>query len=134
MDVWEYFAQREAECEAMSVDSRGLDFRAEEASNDQVGIMIGHVHFDDQTYLDVFERVEVRRNNIHRLEYAYFLIMTGVEYWGYERDPTHDPPVHRHTLGHEERVEAQPISFKRACELGWREVTLRGGGNVSETA
>jgi hypothetical protein len=58
---------------------------------------------------------------------ANFLIMDGAEYWGYERDPTHDPPVHRHTYGHEERIEAGPVSFKSVCDLAWQEVSRRGG-------
>lgn len=127
MDVWEYFGQRERECDDMSADSRGLKFYAELGTDDQVGQMLGHVQFDETTYLDVHERVEVVGNSVHRVDYAYFLIMDGAEHWGYERDPTHDPPVHRHTFGHEERLEADPISFKRACELAWREVSLREG-------
>jgi hypothetical protein len=125
MDVWEYFGQREAECADMSVDCRDLHFYAEEGTGDQVGTMLGHVYFDDRTYLDIHERVEVRGNSVHRTDYAYCLVMDGVEYWLYERDPTHDPPVHRHTLSHAESLEAEPVSFKHVCKLAWREVSLR---------
>jgi len=51
--------------------------------------------------------------------------MDGVEVWGYERDLSHDPPVHRHTFDHSERIEAGPVSFKEAVERAWNEVSRR---------
>jgi len=126
VDVWTYFAQREREFEEMSVDGRDVVFAEEIGSGSRIGRMVGHVYFTDGVYLDLSERVEIEGNHVRRTDYAYFLVVDGIEYWGYERDPTHDPPVHRHTLAHEERLEADPISFKRACELAWDEVTRLG--------
>lgn len=127
MDVWEYFAQREREFAEMSVDGSGVGFYEEEGSDGQAGRMVGDVYFNEAVYLAIHERVVVEGNSIHRTEYAYFLVMDGTEYWGYERDPTHDPPVHRHTFGHEERLDADPVSFKEACGMAWTEVSHAGG-------
>jgi hypothetical protein len=109
----------------MSVDGRSVEFYAEDGSSDQRGQLIGPVYFSDNAFLANHERVEVVGNAIHRTDYAYFLIIRGVEFWGFERDPSHDPPVHRHTYGHEERIDAKPVSFKRVCELGWHDVGLQ---------
>lgn len=124
MDVWEYFAQREREFDEMSVDGRDVGFYEEAGSDGRRGRVIGHVYFNDEAYLEIQERVEIQGSSVHRTDYGYFFIVGGEEVWGYERDPTHEPAVHRHTFGHEERHEAESISFKRACELGWREVSL----------
>lgn len=125
MDVWEYFGQRERDFDDMSLDGRNVQFFAENDSRDQRGHMLGHVYFDGSAYLDIHERIEVKAggNGIRRTDYAYFLIIDGLEVWGEERDPTHNPPVHRHIDGHE-REDATPISFRAVCEKAWRSISL----------
>jgi hypothetical protein len=130
VDVWEYFRQRERECNEMSVDGRRLECFEEEGSHGQRGRLLGEVYFAEDIYLQVSEKVEVIDNHVHRTEYAYFLIVDGVEYWGYERDLTHEPAVHMHTSEHKDRIEADRISFKKACELAWHEVSLRDPRDV----
>jgi hypothetical protein len=132
MDVWDFFARREAECDEMSVDCRNVEFFEEEASGGTRGRIIGHIYFNETVYLQVHETVLVENDVPHRTDYAYFLIIDGVEFWGYERDPTHDPPVHRHTYAHGERLEANPISFKHACELAWREISVLEGSTTAD--
>ena len=126
MDIWDYFIRKESEFDEMSVDGNGVKFYAEEGSNNRFGHMLGHVYLDDDVYLDVHERAEiVGRRAIHRTDYAYYLIIDGAEYWGYERDPTHNPAVHHHTYGHGTCVPSHAISFKGVCRLAWHEVSLR---------
>ncbi len=123
MDVWDYFQRRQGEFDEMSVDGREVKFFETEGSDGLAGRLFGHVYFNERMYLDVQERVVIEDGTVRRIDYGYFLIADGVEFWGYERDLTHDPPVHRHTYGHEERIEAEPVSFKRVCELSWEEVS-----------
>lgn len=78
--------------------------------------------------LHLSELVVVEGNHVHREEYAYYCTSEGEELWGYERDPTHDPAVHRHTgLGHK-REPWEPVSFREAAELAWEEVSKRTTG------
>lgn len=108
----------------MSVNGDDVKFFAFEDGG-KSGRLFGHVYFADGVYLDMQERVVIEDDSVHRVDYGYFLVIDGIEYWGYERDLTHDPPVHRHTYGHEDRIEVEPVSFKRVCELAWEEVGRR---------
>jgi hypothetical protein len=112
MDVWTYFAQRERECAELSVafdDSLGPVFYAEEGSDDKRGRIFGRVVLTESAFLQVHEVVVVEDNHVTREEYAYYLILDGVEIWGYERDPTHEPPVHVHLGSHAAVEEAEPV-------------------------
>jgi hypothetical protein len=102
MDVWEYFVQKEREFADLSLtaDRQSSDLFAEEAgSNGQRGRIFGTLNLDSPVpaFLAVSELVVVEGNHVRREEYGYFLVIKGVEIWGYERDLSHDPPVHRHT-------------------------------------
>lgn len=49
-----------------------------------------------------------------------------VEVCGWERDLSHDPPVHQHIGPDHQRVEeADSIPFKTACEKAWAELSQR---------
>lgn len=124
MDVWTYFEQRERECEDMSVSAIDLTFSEEEGSNGKRGRVLGHIHFTDEVYLEVSESVQVVGSHIRRIDYAYFLIVDGVEYFGLERDPTHEPPVHGHGIGHK-KIATGRITFKDVVSMAWHEVSLR---------
>jgi hypothetical protein len=126
MDVWTYFEQRERECDDMSVSADDLIFTEEEGSDGRRGRILGTIDFTDEIYLQVSESVVVVGNHIRRIDYAYFVIVDGVEFWGFERDPSHDPAVHAHGAGHT-RLPSGPMAFKRVVELAWHEVSLRGG-------
>ena len=122
MDVWEYFLQRENEINALSL---GLekDFSdyctAEAGTDDQRGKFLGNLILGENAFVSVSETVVVaEQGQIHREEYGYFLVIEGEEIWGYERDPSHNPAVHRHSLGHT-RHDADPISFRDAIEQAW---------------
>jgi hypothetical protein len=127
MDVWEYFAQREREFAGLSVapDPRITEMFAEEAgSNGMRGRIFGTVFLAENAYLAISEKVVVRGNHIHREEYGYFLVVDDAEVWGYERDPSHEPAVHRH-IGpdHSRHDNAEPISFKKVVQLAWDDLS-----------
>ena len=134
MDVWEYFERKKREVEefGLTLEDDFL-FAAEEASGDQRGRVFGRVRVTDRTFLAVNERVEVAASTVHRTEYAYYLVIDGAEVWGYERDPTHDPAVHRHDR-HHERFPADPISFKRALEMAWETAADEDSWTVDDDA
>jgi hypothetical protein len=94
-------------------------------SGDSRGRILTTFHLTDDAYLAVSETVVVQGRHIHREEYAYFLVIDGEEIWGEERDPTHDPPVHRHTGEGHDREDSVAVSFKEATEWAWDEVTRR---------
>jgi hypothetical protein len=126
VDVWTYFAQREREVKELSLVPRA-DFwdgvAAELGSNDQRGRIFDAYHLMEGAYISIHEVIVViDDSHIHREEYGYFLIIDGAEVWGEERDPTHDPAVHRHSRGHV-REDSEPISFKDFVERAWDEVT-----------
>lgn len=94
-----------------------------EGSNGQRGRVYGRAIFNDVAFLHVDELVEVRDTGVTRVEYAYYLIYDEIEIWAYERDPTHEPAVHRHDRGHAHRFPSEPISFKSALELAWETIS-----------
>jgi hypothetical protein len=100
-------------------------FAEERGSNGKRGRVLGHAYLAEDAYLEIHEVVVVQDSHVHREEYGYFLVIEGVEIWGYERDPTHDPPVHRHTFGHSERIDSDPVSFKEVAALAWQELSRR---------
>jgi hypothetical protein len=118
MEVYEYFHQKEKEyrelCLTPSLGYDGL-FAEEAGSDGKRGVILGNLQLDCEAdaFLAVHEVVVVEGNHVHREEYAYFLVINGAEVWGYERDPTHDPPVHKHTEGHLERLPNLAWIFSR---------------------
>ncbi|HEX3909900.1 MAG TPA: hypothetical protein VHW67_04260 [Solirubrobacteraceae bacterium] len=129
MDVWEYFQTRDreiSEC-SMRVADPGSPY-AEEEDNDQRGMIFGTLAFDgydpESVYLSVHEVLVVRGSGIHRLRYAYFLVIDKEEIGGYERHATHDPPVHRHCSGRSphEASPSKTVSFKEAVREAWQYV------------
>jgi hypothetical protein len=126
LDVWTYFQQRETEAEELSLAPIGNYWRmvrAEEGSNDKRGRIFGDFALTEEVRLRVSEVVVVEDDHVHREEYAYFLVHEDDEVWGYERDLSHDPPVHRHVGPDHWREPAEPISFGDVVELAWEEVT-----------
>jgi hypothetical protein len=134
VDVWTYFEQRERECASLSLVADGpyADTVAEEAGSDGMrGRVFGRFWLTDEppAFLAVSEVVVVTTaETVHREEYAYFLVINGEEVAGWERDLSHDPPVHRHIGPSHVREEAGPIPFRGAVELAWEEVTRRARG------
>lgn len=127
MDVWEYFGQKEREFAELSfVPEFGPEnlFAEEAGSNGKRGRIFGNLRMMPEdgeldAFLSISETIIVKGNHIHREEYAYFLVIDGVEIGGWERDLSHHPPVHRHTHGHAERLAAKPIAFREVAKWAW---------------
>lgn len=128
MNVWDYFHQRERELAELSLAPEP-DFwhgvAEEEGSDGQHGKMLLTATLAENAYLGISETVEVVDDHVHRIDYAYFLVIDGEEVWGEERDPTHDPPVHGHYGPDHARVASEGISFRAAAERAWEEITRR---------
>lgn len=119
MDVWEYFESKRREISDASLTTDESFVLAEEAgSSGQRGRVWGRIIISERTFLHVSESVVVVESGIHREEYAYYLVLDGAEVWGYERDPSHDDPVHRHDHDHR-RFPCEPISFKDVLDKAW---------------
>ena len=74
----------------------------------------------ERAVLAVSELVEVRADYVHRLEYAYYLIIDEQEHRAWDFDAFHG--YHGHSSEHE-RIEADRISFKAAAEAAWEIVS-----------
>jgi hypothetical protein len=125
VDVYEYFHTREREFHELSLVPDGdiaEMFAEEEGSGGQRGTMFGRVVLDDRTFLNVYESVVVVGTGIHRDEYSYYLIRDGLEVWGYDRDPSHDPEEHMHQGADHTRVATGRVTFKEVGEKAWETV------------
>lgn len=122
MDVYEYFESKERECRELSLvpDGEFSEMFAEEAGSDGArGIVFGRLVLDDHSFLSVFESVEVQGSGIHREEYSYYLIRDGIEMWGYDRDPSHNPAEHMHRGVDHTRLSSGRVTFKEVGERAW---------------
>jgi hypothetical protein len=122
-----FIATRQRECDDKGVAPDGdlWEMAAEEAGSSPLRCrLLGRFTFPGtNAYLKVHEVFEFTTSNrIHRIKYAYFLVVDGHEVWGYERDPTHVPAEHFHDSSHAPTPHPR-ISFKEACQRGWDYLT-----------
>ncbi len=127
MDVWEYFARRDAELAAQSVawDEKPNPYSAEAGSDGQRGTVYGRISLGERAFLSVHEMIRVIDGVATRYKYAYYLIYDGAQLWGEERDPKHALAVHRHDR-HHNRSPCSLISFNDALAKAWRTVCAAG--------
>jgi hypothetical protein len=119
--IAEYIEERERECKAQSLHHLEEPIRALDVGSDGTrGRVIMALGLTERANLHISELVEVRSDYVHRLEYAYYLIIDEQEYCARDYDSIHG--YHGHTIGHE-RVEADRISFKAAAEAAWEIVS-----------
>ena len=85
--------------------------------------MFGNLGLTERAFLRISEVVVVQNSHVHREEYAYYLIVDGEEFWGYERDLSHDPAVHRHVGPGHDRHPAERVTFQEVVDLAWEEVS-----------
>lgn len=118
----EYFAERQEECRRLSLaDASPPKYLVEAGSEEKRGRIILSLHMTERATFAVSESIHIDdANGLHRVEYGYYLLIDGQEYWSRDRDPIHG--YHGHTIGHE-RTEADRISFKKAAEEAWEIVS-----------
>jgi hypothetical protein len=86
---------------------------------DRRGRIRGKVGFTNRTFLAVSEQVEMQDGEPIRLSYSYYLIIDGIEVWGHDDDPGHDPAIHRHSRKHAQRYPDQKRTLGEMLEKGW---------------
>lgn len=119
--VVEYVEERERECRALSLHHmEEPSYAVEAGSCGMRGRVRLCLHMTERAYMKVSELIEVRAAYVHRLEYAYYLIIDSQEFWARDFDRIHG--YHGHTIGHE-RVDACRITFKAAAEQAWEIVS-----------
>lgn len=126
-DVWEYFEQWEHFCTDNSLHpdtsfERMCSALAE--SEDKRGRIFGRLVISDRAFLSVSELVVIENDHAYRKEYSYYLIIEGLAVWGYDRDPTHDPPDHGHGEDHA-WLDTGTVTFKQVVDHAWETVTER---------
>lgn len=126
MDVWEYFQSRERECRELSLvpDEPFPKLCAEaHGSRGQRGMFFGRLSLSERAFLSAFELIKVRGTGIHRVRYSYYLIIDGLEAWGYDRDPDHTPSLHRHQGPGHTRHPCRRVTFPEVANMAWQTVT-----------
>ncbi len=125
--MWEYFEtkRREISDRSASLDD-GFLFAEFTGSDGQRGRVWGRAIINDRAFLQIGETVVVEGSGISREDYAYYLIIDEVEVWGYERDPSHDPAVHRHVGGEHQRGPADRVTLVWALDKAWEAAELEG--------
>jgi hypothetical protein len=120
----EYMEDRKRECSELSLHLNDRPvFAAEASSGERRGRILLTLNLTERANLEVSEWVEVQGNSVHRLEYAYYLVIDGQEYRAWDFDSIHG--YHGHKLGREkhERIEAGRVTFKEAAEIAWEIVS-----------
>jgi hypothetical protein len=88
--VAEYMDERKRECAELSLHPvEDPVYALEEGSKGRRGRIMLALHMTDRAYLAVHEVVEIQRSHVHRLEYAYYLVIDEQEYWSRDLDPHH---------------------------------------------
>jgi hypothetical protein len=92
-------------------------------SDGQRGIFWGRLILSEHAYLSVFEFIEVRGSGVHRVRYSYYLVYDEAEVWGYDRDPDHEPSLHRHQGPSHARHPCRRYTFREIAEKAWQTTT-----------
>jgi hypothetical protein len=96
-------------------------FFEEAGSGAQRGKVLGKLDLTADVKLCIEESVVVvDGHNIHREDYSYYLVVGGVEIWGYDRDPLHPVSEHRHTgPGHGEGEPCGRVTLRDVAQEAW---------------
>jgi hypothetical protein len=125
-DIWSYFLQLEQAVKGGSVLE---EITFELAPDEQSGTFRCNANLRADTELDAyvkaFERAVLNEHGqVEVAKYSYYLIVNGAEARAWEKDPTHDPPVHGHIGSDHQRTDAPEVSLREALDLAWDEVQL----------
>jgi hypothetical protein len=85
----------------------------------QRGRVEGRIVFSERTFLEVRELVEIRSDGSpERLRYAYYLILDGIQFVGYDHAPDHPIPTHVHDREHA-RFPDRLRSLNEVIDIAW---------------
>jgi hypothetical protein len=83
------------------------------------GRVEGRIVFSDRTFLEVRELVEIRPDGSpEHLRYAYYIVLDGIEFVGYDHAPDHPIPTHVHDRSHASYPD-RLRSLKEVLETAW---------------
>jgi hypothetical protein len=119
--ISEYVEERERECKALSLHhTEPANYAVEAGSEGKRGRVVMVLGMTERAVLAISEVIEVKSDYVHRIEYAYYLIIDEQEFCARDLDAIHG--YHGHTIGHK-RVKAGRITFKAAAERAWELVS-----------
>jgi hypothetical protein len=83
------------------------------------GRIEGRIVFSERTFMEIRELVEIGVDgSVERLSYAYYVILDGAEFVGYDHAPDHPIPTHVHDRDHS-RYPDRTRSLKEVIEIAW---------------
>jgi hypothetical protein len=120
MTLDDYFAdvRRLVDDYALEFDE-GSQMASLDVDPERRGRIRGRITFTDRTFMQVSEQVEIHDGEPTRRSYAYYLVIDGIEVWGHDNDPGHDPAIHRHGRRHETRYPDTERTLREMLEKGW---------------
>lgn len=131
MDAPTYRAQRERECAEVSAHAGTLQVVEQLDGEPKRWQLFGEAHLNDRARVQMLEVLEPSGTGIHRLKYAYYLVVDGKEVGGYERHPAEADPVHLHCTARDSGhvpggTPCETVSFKQAVAHAWRWLSEHG--------
>jgi hypothetical protein len=117
MDVYEYAGSLQRKCGELSVcaDDLGVEVEAD-ARRAKIA---GRVTLNEHVFLNVSEVVEADRGTVRRMKASYYLVEHGIERWGFDLDPSHEPAEHMHYGAGHQRSVARCATLPQAIERAW---------------
>jgi hypothetical protein len=126
LDVWDYFERHQRECRDLGLapsDTFPPQYAEMAGSSGTHGLILARYYMGDTALIEVKEVVEIiDGTHAHRVQYAYYFVVDGVEHYARERDPSHSPAVHGHGL-HHVWEPADPIGFAQFVKNCWDRVS-----------
>lgn len=109
---------------SVAIEERpGSDSMVLESPDGRHGVIDARIWFDDEAFLDVYERVEIS-DRPHRLHYNYQLMVDGEDVVRYDYDPSLDEEYQHHINrpgadGSNIHVPHERVSLRPVLEGCW---------------
>jgi hypothetical protein len=117
VDVYEYECSLERTARDFSVASEHLAVEVE--ADGQRAKVKARLALNDEAFVEVREVVETDQGVVRPRAYSYYFVERGVERWGYDLDPRHDPSAHMHRGAAHERRPASVVTLGQVVEEAW---------------